>query len=83
MIQQNKTQDINPFQPGASFHIENSHLICFYLNTILFFILTLETAFSQRFPFKTNKKSIVSSKKGSRDFQNSPPFERCDIQWKY
>ena len=28
MIQQKKNQDINPFQPGASFHIENSHLIC-------------------------------------------------------
>ena len=28
MTQQKKNQDINPFQPGASFHIENSHLIC-------------------------------------------------------
>ena len=42
----------------------------------LVFVLTLENAFSQRFFFKANWKSIGSSKKGTRDFQHSPPFER-------
>ena len=36
----------------------------------------LENAFSERFHFKANVKSIDSSKEGARDFQNSPPFER-------
>ena len=43
----------------------------------LVFVLTLENAFSLRFHFKANRKSIASS----RNFQNSPPFERsflCD-----
>ena len=40
----------------------------------LVFVLTLENAFSQRFHFKANRKSISSF--GTRDFQNSPPFER-------
>ena len=38
--------------------------------------LTLENAFSYRFEFKANGKSIGSSKNGNRYFQNSPPFER-------
>ena len=42
----------------------------------LAFVLTLENAFSKRFHFKVNRKSICSSKNGARDFQNSPPFER-------
>ena len=42
----------------------------------LVFVLTLESTFSQRFHFKTNRKSIDSSKNSTRDFQNSPPFER-------
>ena len=42
----------------------------------LVFVLTFENTFSQRFHFKANRKSIDSSKKGTRDFQNSPPFER-------
>ena len=40
----------------------------------LAFVLTQENV--QRFHFKTNKKSISSSKNGTRCFQNSPPFER-------
>ena len=42
----------------------------------LVFVLTLENAFSQRFHFKTNRKRIDFSKNGTRDFQNSPPFEK-------
>ena len=33
-----------------------------------------ENAFSQRFHFKANRKSIAL-KNGTRDFQNSPPLE--------
>ena len=41
------------------------------------FVLTLENAFSQRFHFEANRKSIDSSKKnGARDFQDNPPFKR-------
>ena len=39
------------------------------------FVLTLGNAFSYRFHFKTNIKSIGSLKNGTRDFQGSPPFE--------
>ena len=42
----------------------------------LVFVLTFENAFSQSFRFKTNRKSIDSSKSSTRDFQNSPLFER-------
>ena len=42
----------------------------------LAFVLTLENAFSQRFYFQANRKRIGSSKNGTRDFQNSPPFDR-------
>ena len=42
----------------------------------LVFVLTLENGFSQRFHFKGNRKNIGSSKNGTRDFQNNPPFER-------
>ena len=41
----------------------------------LVFVLRLESAFSYRFDFKANRKSIDSSKKRTRDFQNSPPFK--------
>ena len=43
--------------------------IKFYGRTCLGFVLTVENAFSQRFLFKDNRKY-------TRDFQNSPPFER-------
>ena len=46
--------------------------VTFTANLELVFVLTVENAFS----FKANRKSIGSSKKGTRDFQNSPPFER-------
>ena len=36
------------------------------------FVVTLENACH----FKAKKKSIGSSKNGTRDFQSSPPFER-------
>ena len=42
----------------------------------LVFVLTFKNAFSYSFHFKANKKGIDSSKKSSRDFQNSPSFER-------
>ena len=42
----------------------------------LVFVLTQKNAFSQRFHFKSNRKSIDSSKNGTSDFQNSLPFER-------
>ena len=43
----------------------------------LVFVSTLENAFSQRFYFQANRKSICSSKpNGTRDFRNSSPFER-------
>ena len=45
-----------------------------------------KTLFSWKFQFKTNRKIISSSKKGTRYFQNSPLFERSacfwDNQWK-
>ena len=41
----------------------------------LVFVLTLESAFYQRFHFKPNRKSIYSPKNGSRDFKNSPTLE--------
>ena len=39
-------------------------------------VLTFENLFSQSFHFKTNRKSMGSSKKRYQGFQNSPPFER-------
>ena len=42
----------------------------------LVFVLTLESAFFYRFHFTAKRKSIGSSKNGTRDFQNNPPFER-------
>ena len=39
-------------------------------------VLTLGNAFSQRFHFQANRKSIGTSKDDTRDFQNSPSFER-------
>ena len=42
----------------------------------LVFVLTLENVFSNRFHFNADRKSIGSSKNGTMDFQNSPPFER-------
>ena len=40
------------------------------------FVSTLENAFSWGFHFKAKRKSIGSSKSTTRDFLNSPPFER-------
>ena len=48
----------------------------FYSRIGLVFVLTLENAFFQKFHFKAKRKSIGSSKDGTRDFQNSPLFER-------
>ena len=42
----------------------------------LVFVLTLENVFSLRFHLKANRKNIGSSKNGSMDFLNDPPFER-------
>ena len=51
-------------------------LASFKVKLRLIFVVTLENTFSYRFYFKVNKKSIDSSKNGTRDFQNSPPIER-------
>ena len=48
----------------------------FYGKIGLVFVLALENTFSQRFHFKANRKSIGSLKNDTRDFQNSPPFDR-------
>ena len=40
----------------------------------LIFVVTLENAFSLRFYFKA--RTLIFPKKGTRDFKNSPPFER-------
>ena len=45
-------------------------------NLTCFFVLTQKNAFSSRFHSKANRRSIGSCKNGTRDFQNSPPFER-------
>ena len=43
----------------------------------LVFVITLEKDLSQSFHFKANRKNIGSSlKTATRNFQNSPPFER-------
>ena len=42
----------------------------------LIFVLRPENAFSWKFHLKANRKSMGSSKNGTRGFQNSPPFER-------
>ena len=42
----------------------------------LVFVLTFENAFFESFRLKADRKSIGSSKSGTRDFQNSLPFKR-------
>ena len=42
----------------------------------LVFVLTVKNAFSYWFHFKGNRKSIGSSKNGTRDLQNNLPFDR-------
>ena len=42
----------------------------------LVFVLTLENPFSERFQFRANRKRMDSLKNGTRNFQNSPQFER-------
>ena len=49
---------------------------CFTWKIELVFVLTQENAFCQGFHFKANRKSIESSRNGTRDFQNTPPSER-------
>ena len=36
-----------------------------------------ENALSQSFHFKPTERAQILLKNGTRDFQNSPPFERC------
>ena len=50
--------------------------VSFTAKFMLVFVLSLENTFSERFHFNANRKSIGSSKTGTRDFQNSTPFER-------
>ena len=40
------------------------------------FVLTFENAFYQRFHFKANRKAYIILKSDTKDFQNSPPYER-------
>ena len=47
----------------------------FYGKIWVGFCLNIRNAFSYSFHFKANRKSIDCSKNGTRDFQNSPPFE--------
>ena len=59
----------------------------FYEKIWVSFCLNTRKRFFQRFHFKTNRKSIGSSKNGNRYFQNSPPFKRsacflCGNHWK-
>ena len=49
--------------------------VTFTVKLELVFVLTFGNAFSKGFYFKTNRKSIGSSKNSTRDFQNSPTFE--------
>ena len=42
----------------------------------LVFVLTQKNFFSKRFHYKANRKSMSFLKNHTRDFQNSPPFER-------
>ena len=42
----------------------------------LVFVLTQKNASSQTLNFKVNIKNLDPSKNGTRDFQNSPPFDR-------
>ena len=62
-------------------HIDNENewlllSVTFMAKFELVFVLTFENAFYQSFHYKANRNSIDSSKKATRDFQNSPPFER-------
>ena len=40
------------------------------------FVVTLKNSFSYRFHFKATEGAQVFPKNSTRDFQNSPPFER-------
>ena len=51
-----------------------THFSKFYDNAWVGFVLTLENAFFLEVCFKASRKSIGSSEKRSRDFQNSPPL---------
>ena len=44
-------------------------LVTFTVKVELDFVLTFENAFPESFLFKTKRKSICSSKDGTRDFQ--------------
>ena len=48
----------------------------FYGKLEMFFVLTFENAFAFTFHFKAEKKAQAFLKNRTRDFQNSPPFER-------
>ena len=48
----------------------------FTANCGFVFVLTLENAFFGGFILKPTERVSVLLKSGSRDFQNSPPFER-------
>ena len=45
-------------------------------NFELVFVLTLENTFFRGLILKPTEKAYILLKKGTRDFQNSPPFER-------
>ena len=50
---------------------------CFTVKFGLVFVLTIwKTLFLRGFVFKPTERALVFLKNGTRDFQNSPPFER-------
>ena len=50
----------------------------FYRKIWVGFVLTLEMLFLRGFILKPTKRASVHLKNGTRDFQNSPPFERSE-----
>ena len=64
-------------EKGGSSNRQKKRLLLspsFTTKFVFVFVLSQESAFSQRFYFEANRKSWVLLKIGTRDFQNSPPF---------
>ena len=59
--------------------------VSFTAKFVLFFVLTIENAFSERLHFKVNGKSIGSSKKRYYKFSKKPPRlrDRHDFMWQW
>ena len=64
---------------------KNKQLLLSAIFTVRFglaFVLTFENAFLRGFILKSTERAQVLLKIGSRDFQNSPPFERLACFYK-